>query len=304
MYKYSPPIPIVVNLNTDEGFDIRQEAVDFVVKTRARGAESGSIKQQGFGAIAEIYVSESLGFKKEDNESLGYDFVLPSGVKVDVKCRGGKLTFQEIYTTEDGTSRETKHNFFVRQLYDERLDADMYIMAHLKAPGEIPGSARSRTSWMLYICGWVSKKRVIRDGIFLPRGSLTERLRDWFSYKADEIEFFNKHLNGIEDLRDILVIEQIDIEKDAGKKSGLNMTSVDALRLSYDLVGRGVLKRSHIGKIKSKLGMIAADRTTFHPNQYFHLLRWLYEQGLVTKGAIQKLKSLMKEINYKNLQLK
>lgn len=303
MYKYSPPIPIAVNLNTDDGFKVRKKAAEFVAKTRARGAESGSIEQQGFGAVAEIYVSEGLGFKKEENE-LGYDFVLPSGVKVDVKCRGGKLAFQEVYTTEDGTSREAKHNFFARQLYDERLDADMYIMAHLKTPGEVPGSARSRTSWMLYICGWVSKKRVIREGVFLPRGSLTERLRDWFSYKADEIEFFNKNLNGIENLQDILVIEQMDVEKDTTKESGLNMTSVDALRLSYDLVGRGILKRSHIGKIKNKLGMIAADRTTFHPNQYFHLLRWLYEQGLVTKGEIQKLKNLMKEVDYKDLQLK
>lgn len=151
------------------------------------------------------------------------------------------------------------------------------------------------------ICGWVSKKRVIRDGVFLPRGSLTERLRDWFSYKGDEIEFFNKNLNGIENLQDILAIEQMDIEKDIIKESSLNMTSVDALRITYDLVGRGVLKRSHIGKIKNKLGMIAADRTTFHPNQYFHLLRWLYEQSLATKGEIKKLKNLMKEVDYKDL---
>lgn len=304
MYKYSPPIPIVVNLNTDEGFEIRQKAAKFVANTLARGAESGNRKQQGFGAVAEIYITENLGFKKEDNESLGYDFVLPSGIKVDVKCRGGKQAFQEVYTTEDGTSREAKHNFFARQFYDERLDADMYVMVHLQAPEEVPGSSRSRTSWMMYICGWVSKQRVIRDGVFLPRGSLTERLRDWFSYKADEIEFFNKNLNGIENLQDILTIEQIDVEKDIEKESSLNMTSVDALRLSYDLVGRGILKESHIGKIKNKLGIIAADRTTFHPNQYFHLLRWLYEQGLVTKGEVQKLKDLMKEVDYQSLQVK
>lgn len=304
MYKYSHPIPIVVNLNTDEGFEIRQKAAKFVTNTLARGAESGSVKQQGFGAVAEIYIKDSLGFKK-DSQSLGYDFILPSGLKVDVKCRGGELPFKEVYTTEDGSSREAKHNFFARQLYDGRLDADIYIMTHLKTPikGEVPGTRR-QTSWFLYICGWVSKKRVIRDGVFLPRGSLTERLRDWFSYKADEIEFFNKNLNGIEDLSDILTIEQVDLEKDIRKEADLNMTSVDALRLSYDLVGRGVLKESHIGKIKNKLGMIVADRTTFHPNQYFHLMKWLYKQGLVTKGEVQKLKHLMKEVDYQSSQVK
>ena len=127
-----------------------------------------------------MVIRNKLGMPEINPEDhpLGYDLLLPSGVKVDVKCRGGALPFKEEYESSDGIAREAKHNFFARQMHDERLDADIYVMTHLETPSkrELPGTTRQR-KWILYICGWVSKERVANEGVYLPRGSLTEQGR-------------------------------------------------------------------------------------------------------------------------------
>lgn len=108
-------------------------------------------------------------------------------LKLDVKCRGGALPFEEEYESNDGIVREAKHNFFARQIHDEKLDAEIYLMTHLETPSnrELPGTTRQR-KWILYICGWVSKERVVHEGVYLPRGSLTEQGRTWFTYRGQE----------------------------------------------------------------------------------------------------------------------
>ena len=218
MYKYHHPKPIIIKLTDELGFELRQKAVEYITQNQnVTGAERGSKEEQGFGALAEIVVRNKLRMPEINPEDhpLGYDILLPSGVKLDVKCRGGALLFKEEYESNDGIIREAKHNFFARQIYNEKLDTEIYLMTHLETPKnrELPGTIRQR-KWILYICGWASKERVAREGVYLPRGSLTEQGRTWFTYRGQEIEFYNQNLNGLEKVEDLLEIEQADIEKD------------------------------------------------------------------------------------------
>lgn len=150
----------------------------------------------------------------------------------------------------------------------------------------------------LYVCGWVSKERVAREGVYLPRGSLTEQGRAWFTYRGQEIEFYNKNLNGLADLADILKIERAEVEKDERYKGDLNITSVDAVRIAYDLVGRGVLREQQVNFVKSKIGLTQSVKPILHPNQYFHLLKWLKENNQITDEEYNKVRAIMTEEPY------
>lgn len=181
MYIYHPPTPIVVKLTDEWGFSMRQKAAEYMIANRnVTGAERGTAEQQGFGALAEIVIRNKLGMTESNPQKnpLAYDLLTPTGIKVDVKSRGGSLPFKEEYESDDSITREAKHNFFARQIHDESLTTDIYLMTHLETPNNdvLPGTTRQR-KWILYICGWVSKERVFREGVYLPRGSLSERGR-------------------------------------------------------------------------------------------------------------------------------
>lgn len=302
MYVYHLPKPIIIKLTDDIGFNLREQAAKFVTKNKNKtGAERGSSEEQGFGALAEIVIRNQLGMPviNSTDHPLAYDFLLPTEVKVDVKCRGGSLPFKEEYLSSDGLPREAKHNFFARQIFDKNLDTDIYIMTHLETPSDrtLPGTKRQR-KWILYICGWVSKKRVAREGVYLPRGSLTEQGRTWFTYRGQEIEFYNRNLNGFSSLNDLLKIEKTNVKKDESNEGDLNITSVDAIRMAYDLIGRGILKEKHINFIKRKTGIKQIVKPILHPNQYFHLLKWLKENSQVTDREYKNAEKIMKEEKY------
>ena len=70
------------------------------------------------------------------------------------------------------------------------------------------------------------------EGVYLPRGSLTEQGRTWFTYRGQEIEYYNRNLNGLETVEDLLSIDPPDVEKDRNHKGDLNLTSVDAVRIA------------------------------------------------------------------------
>ena len=299
MYKYTRPKPIIVKLTDELGFQLRQKAAEYMAANQNRtGAERGNSEQQGFGALTEIVIRNKFGMPEINpkNHPLGYDILLPSGVKLDVKCRGGALPFKEAYESDDGIVREAKHNFFARQLHDERLDADIYLMTHLETPSkrELPGTKRQK-KWILYICGWVSKERVTREGVYLPRGSLTEQGRTWFTYRGQEIEFYNRNLNGLENVVDLLKVDVVDVEKDKTRKGDLNLTSVDTIRITYDLIGRGVLSEKHLSFIQKEISLDKNVKPILHANQYFHLLNWLREKGELTENELEKARIILKE---------
>ncbi len=299
MYKHYDPTPIVIKLTDAQGFELRKEAAEYMASNQNRtGAERGSSEEQGFGALTEMVIRNKLGMPNinSSDHPVGYDILLPSGVKVDVKCRGGALPFKEEYVSSDGIPREAKHNFFARQIYDPRLDADIYLMTHLETPTkrDLPGTPRQK-KWILYVCGWVSKDRVVKEGVYLPRGSLTEQGKTWFTYRGQEIEFYNKNLNGFEDIKSLLKIESADVEADKQRSGDLNLTSVDAVRIAYDLIGRGVLSPPHLAFIQKEIGLDKIVKPILHPNQYFHLLRWLKKKGELTEKELTKANEVLKE---------
>ena len=289
MYKYSHPRPIVIPLTGEDGLQLRQKVAAYIAANpNTTGAQRGSVSEQSYGAAAEIVIRNHLGLHDKPSEHpLGYDLLLPSDVKIDVKCRGGEKPFLEEYVGLDGLPRESKHNFFARQLYDDKLDVDAYVMTHLMHPKMKPGvpvfpGTKRQQKWALYVCGWVSKKRVLREGVYLPPGAISERGREWFAYRAHEIEFYNRNLNGFKSLPDLLKVEPSDVEEDADKKGDLNLTRVDTLRIGYDLVGRGILNQNHLDYIKKEMKLATEVNPFLHPNQSAHVLKWLLEKKVIT----------------------
>ena len=190
MYQLVQPKPLVRELKGAWGFDLRQQAKKILDEMQLGGAERGSDQEQSYGILAQIVIRSILGMPLTDDKdmNLGFDLTLPSGVKVDVKCRGGVLPFQEEYEGTGGHLREAKHNFLARQVWNARLDTDIYLMTHLETPrgklkAKLPGTER-QTKWKLYVCGWVSKARVQKEGVFLPRGSVSEQGSKWIDYRA------------------------------------------------------------------------------------------------------------------------
>lgn len=305
MYQLYKPTPIVINLGGEDGFNLQAKAADYLEQNKnTTGAERGSEKEQGFGVLAEVVVRKSLGLPEvnPNDHPLAYDLLLPLGVKVDVKCRGGKLPFKEEYISSDGLPREAKHNLFARQVYDDRLDTDIYLMTHLETPvdGSLPGTKRQK-KWNLYVCGWVSKLRAKREGVFLPRGSLTEQGNKWFNYRGQEIEFYNRNLCGLQNLADLLTVNMNDVKEDQSRRGDLNLTSVDAIRIAYDLAGRGVLSGEQVDFIKEQVGIEQSVKPFLHPNQYFHLLNWLKEAGKANEKDIQKANAIFSEVEYEGI---
>lgn len=302
MYEYHHPVPIVVKLTDEKGWALRQKAAEYVTANQNRtGAERGSIEEQGFGALSEMVIRSYLGLPEINPEDhpLAYDLLLPSGVKVDVKCRGGSLPFREQYESGDGIPREAKHNFFARQIYDDQLDTDIYLMVHLETPSNraLPGTKRQK-KWILYICGWVSKTRVKNEGVYLPRGSLTEQGNTWFTYRGQEIEFYHRNLNGLNTIEELATIGTEDVKKDEAHEGSLNLTSVDTVRIVYDLIGRGVLSDRHLAFVKEKTGLNGIVKPILHSNQYFHLLRWLKDEGMLTDEELGKANTVLQEVPY------
>ena len=306
MYKYHEPNPIIIELHGAEGFELRKKAVEFVEKVKVKGAEAGNEQEQTYGMLAQMGIRKLLGLPLEPDEdqSKGFDILLPSGVKVDVKCRGGTKPFQEKYIGSGDIEREAKHNFFARQVHNDKLDTDIYIMAHLECPKAprgkktaLPGTQRQR-KWKLYICGWVSKERVKKEGVYLPRGAITERGNEWFAYRGHEIEFYHRHLNGFSDIKDLLLIDYVDVKKDSEKAINLHLTSIDAIRIAIDMAGQGIIDRSVIEFLKEKLGVKKDIPTIMHSNQYYHLLKWLKSSDKIKDKDIENLSKIMKEVAY------
>jgi hypothetical protein len=297
VYAYVPPTPIVIGLNDAQGFAYREQAAAFVAGTRVRGMESGNESEQAYGKLAEIVIRNLLN--RPEATELSHDIPLESGITVDVKCRSGILGFQENYVGTGGITREAKHNLFTRQIMDERLPVDVYLMTHLQKPktnAALPGTNRQR-SWNLFVCGWISKQRVLNEAVYLPRGSLTEQGSRWFPYRANNTEIYNRNLNGLTNLTDISNLDRNDIEIDESKQLGLNLTSVDALRIASDMNSRGMLQPEIVTQLQTDFGINNVP-PFFHQNQYNHLGKWLQSQRIITNEVFQRIDERMPEVPY------
>ena len=66
------------------------------------------------------------------------------------------------------------------------------------------------------------------------------------------------------------------------------------------MVGRGVLKEQHVNFVKSKSGLTQNIKPILHPNQYFHLLKWLKENNQIT-DEYEKTREIMAEEPYSGI---
>src|SRR3989344_5782013 len=99
----------------------------------------------------------------------------------------------------------------------------------------------------------------------------------------------------------LLSIDPPDVEKDRNHKGDLNLTSVDAVRIAYDLIGRGVLSEKHLAFVQKETGLNKIVKPILHSNQYFHLLYWLKGKGALTDGEIEKARKILQEEPYSGI---
>ncbi|MCL5019651.1 MAG: hypothetical protein M1426_04135 [Patescibacteria group bacterium] len=310
MYKYTLPHPIVIDLGynsitKDLGYRFRNDALEFVTNNKSKGAQAANDDRQGYGILAEIVIRARLNLPtiNDDPHPVSYDILSKKGVKIDIKCRGGEKDFEEGYLGEDGFLREAKHNLFARQLFDKNLDSDVFLLTHLKHPykkSSLPGGLKDR-SWKLYVCGWISKKRVLREAVYVPPGGISEQGNRWFPYQYQNIEVFNKCLNGFSRLEEILELESKDVQEDGDKSLGLHMTSVDSYRIIADLVGRSILDKKVLEFVENLNTLTDSVKPFLHPNQYFHLMRWLQMKGQVSPSQVKKLRKIITEKKFEGL---
>jgi len=102
-------------------------------------------------------------------------------------------------------------------------------------------------------------------------------------------------------VEDLLSIDMSDIEKDKNHKGDLNLTSVDAVRIAYDLIGRGVLSEKHLAFVQKETGLSKIVKPVLHANQYSHLLYWLKGKGALTDSEIEKARKTLQEEPYSGI---
>lgn len=254
-----------------------------------KGLEAGKPEEQKTGLAAQYVVRDLVPNASDpDGAALQHDIVLESGVCIDVKCRGGDLPFKLAYERSAGkVPREAKHNFFARQLFDDKyaMATDVYVLCHLIRPSLFPGTRRQR-KWKLYICGWVSAARAKR-AIFLPLGSLTEQGNTWFPYRAHEVEFYHRNLCPVwvteAGLAPLTHLTAADVEADAQRSIDRHMTTTDYARVVADLHAHGLVRE---GVADAR----AAWEPILHRNQYWHATDLLEHSGIrVDREALEKL---------------
>jgi hypothetical protein len=102
-------------------------------------------------------------------------------------------------------------------------------------------------------------------------------------------------LNGFAKIEEVLNLEPKDIDADKKESGALNLTFVDAVRITYDLIVRGVLLPGHLKYVQQETGLDRIVKPILHPNQYCHLLKWLKKNGKLTAEEEKKAGEILKE---------
>ena len=92
--------------------------------------------------MAQFVVRRTVGLAGIEDGGADYsaDLVNSHGVKIDVKTEATSFDFQEAYEGSGGVMRQTKHNFYPRQLYDPKLaKTDAFLVARIRTGDKFPG---------------------------------------------------------------------------------------------------------------------------------------------------------------------
>ena len=142
-----------------------------------RGIADGNYEEQKIGLIGQLTIYDLLNIEPQKFRSSGfdggYDLIL-NNKKIDIKTMGRKVKMKDHYV----------HNFIGLQ---KEYENDLYIFC-----------SYNKTTEMLEICGWISKKDFFEKCKFYKKG--TKRYRDdgtFFPTKADLYEIENSKLISI-----------------------------------------------------------------------------------------------------------
>ena len=314
MYTTTPPTPLIIDLNGKNNLDIRIKANDYVednweekfsklAKSKMQTVEKKKLDIKR-GMLAQMAIRRELGLPEIEpeeiqlNEALGglaSDLTNPNGVIMDVKMENITIDFQEEYDGSGGIPRQAKHNFFPRQLYDPKLaKTDLFIVTRLRSGDTFPGSGRANEKkWKLWVCGWVSKKRVISEGVLIPRGGITEQGQRFFDYRSHNVEFYQYALNGMTDLKQWYNdIEKDDVVKDEEKNPQVTpqCTTADRQRIIGSLLVRGIISDEQFQKINESLGLDGKFvPPILHENHTISYVKHLVHDGKLPNSILETL---------------
>ena len=107
-------------------------------------------------------------------------------------------------------------------------------------------------------------------------------------------------MNEIKDITDLDKITPVEVKKDIDSPCGLHMTIPDAMRIAYDLVGRGIIDQAGFIEIKNRLEVTGEVTPILHSNQYYHLIEWAKAQGILKDTDVNstEMEKMFKKMKY------
>ena len=298
---------LVIDLNGKDNIGYRKEVNDHVEdnwdlimskfqKSKTQSIESKKLEvKKGF--LSQYIVRRNVGLEGIDAEDVDYsaDLTSPNGIKIDVKMEGISIDFQEAYIGSGDIYRQAKHNFYPRQLFDPKLSTtDLFLVTRLRTGDTFPGSGRSNEKkWKLWICGWVSKKRVKNEGVLIPRGGITEQGQKFFDYRSHNVEFYQYALNEIKNLKewfDGITKEQIKQDEDKDPDETQQCTTADGQRIISDLLTKNIITREQFDKVNSFLDLEEKYvPPILHNNHTVRFVKHLISKNILTEDILDKL---------------
>lgn len=299
---------IYVDLNGRQHVQTRKEVDEYVEANWARLKENFSLaKNQSEsnkklevkrGFLAQYAVRKAAGLSgiESDDPDLAADLINSHGLKMDVKTENIDIEFKTEYAGSGGIMRGTKHNFYARQLFDPNLKStDLYIITRLQTSAKFPGTGSpNEKRWRLWICGWVSKQRVIQEGVLIPRGGISERGHKFFDYRSHNYEFYQHALNELDGhLKDwFMKITRDDVTHDSSKNpyDTRQCTTADGQRIIGDLLTRQIITRPQYDSINRYLGLEGKHvPPILHTNHTVRFVRHLVNIERLDEGILAKL---------------
>lgn len=284
-----------VNEIVDEGWEYYLSKFK---KAKNQTVESKKLEvKKGF--LAEYVIRDQMGLIgfDPDNSDYSADMINPHGLRIDIKTEGVKFDFKEEYVGSGQIPRQAKHNFHPRQLYDPNLAAtDLFLVTRLRTGDRFPGTGRATEKrWSLWVCGWVSKKRVMREGVLIPRGGITEQGSKFFDYRSHNVEFYQFALNKITDLKEWFnTIDGEALREDESRDPDdtQQCTNADAQRIASDLLAKDVITRKQFYDINQYLGLRDKHVPSILDNNLtIRFIRYLVKREVLENNIMEKLPS-------------
>jgi len=135
---------------------------------------------------------------------------------------------------------------------------------------------------------------VIREGVLIPRGGITERGNKFFDYRSHNYEFYQHALNAINgDIKKwFMEINRNNVVHDAAKNpdSTRQCTTADGQRIIGDLLTRKIITRQQYDNINAYLGLQDVHiPPILHTNHTVRFVKHLVTLGHLDDNILSKL---------------